>query len=495
MKRAIILVRVSTQTQNYTVQEQVMYELAKQDGYPPENIITISNVESGIRLSEEQRRGLTKMKELIESDPDINAVYAFELDRIGRKKKVLFSIVDFLVNHHVNLIIKEPNRIELLNPDGTVNEASEMIITLFSQLAESEMRNRLARFRESKSHKKSLGKYIGGVVPVGYRVDEDKYLVPEPDNIVSLIYNMYKDGTMSCKEIAEDLQARGYFNNLSVYAASKRVGCILKDERYIGKPSRKGMVLPPLISEELFEQCRRVAEENRFIKGCEVKKQNDKTRMLKSLVVCGVCMHRMFANNSIDRYVCVWDNHSCKKSVIDRAVWFILSPIYSSYIVGKDDELVKKYEKQLKDLNDKIVSSEKKKLDLNIKIENIEYDMYVTGRLRKERGEKWKYDIEMEILEEEHKLAAYRNNVTEIQMIIEKKKNITCINVDDIYNIKDECVRFDICHEIIEQVRITGERYRVYKLEIILKSGLSVSFRVNTQTSSLEVEPDEWVKV
>ena len=70
--KAILLVRVSTKAQDFDEQEREIYNMAIKDGYLPECIIPVCEKESGIKLAEEERAGLNKMKELIEEDNDIN---------------------------------------------------------------------------------------------------------------------------------------------------------------------------------------------------------------------------------------------------------------------------------------------------------------------------------------------------------------------------------------------------------------------------------------
>ena len=66
--KAILLVRVSTKAQDFDEQEREIYNMAIKDGYLPECIIPVCEKESGIKLAEEERAGLNKMKELIEED-------------------------------------------------------------------------------------------------------------------------------------------------------------------------------------------------------------------------------------------------------------------------------------------------------------------------------------------------------------------------------------------------------------------------------------------
>ena len=104
MDRAIILSRVSTQQQDLTQQtDEVLREVHK-DGFSDDNIIIIEDKESAIKLSEEERRGLNRMKCEINEDPNIKCVYIYELSRLSRRQLVLFSIRDYLVERNIQLI-------------------------------------------------------------------------------------------------------------------------------------------------------------------------------------------------------------------------------------------------------------------------------------------------------------------------------------------------------------------------------------------------------
>lgn len=172
-KKAILLVRVSTENQDFEEQDKEIDQMAKNDGYAEKDIAHIAEKESGRQLSEDERKGLNRMKKLI-STGEYDCVYAWEVSRIARTKKVLFSIVEYLVKNHIQLVIKEPN-IRLLKNDYTIDEGAETIFTLYAQLAETEMRNKLARFSRAKKEYFEKGRYMGGKITLGYYVDENGY--------------------------------------------------------------------------------------------------------------------------------------------------------------------------------------------------------------------------------------------------------------------------------------------------------------------------------
>ena len=62
--KCILLVRVSTEAQSYDEQEKELYDLAHFYGYKDKDISSIATKESAIKLDEEERFGLNRMKEL-----------------------------------------------------------------------------------------------------------------------------------------------------------------------------------------------------------------------------------------------------------------------------------------------------------------------------------------------------------------------------------------------------------------------------------------------
>ena len=118
--KCILLVRVSTEAQSYDEQEKELYDLAHFYGYKDKDISSIATKESAIKLDEEERFGLNRMKELLETS-EYDCVFAWEISRIARRKKILFSILEYLTSKGIQLIIKEP-RIRLLKDDKTIDE-------------------------------------------------------------------------------------------------------------------------------------------------------------------------------------------------------------------------------------------------------------------------------------------------------------------------------------------------------------------------------------
>ena len=73
--KCIILSRVSTIVQDLNQQTEEVKKQALADGYT--EIIIIEDKESAVKLDEESRLGLSKLKSLIIADKTIKCVYAY----------------------------------------------------------------------------------------------------------------------------------------------------------------------------------------------------------------------------------------------------------------------------------------------------------------------------------------------------------------------------------------------------------------------------------
>jgi len=87
--KCILLVRVSTESQSYEEQEKELYDLAHFYGYKDKDISSIATKESAIKLDEEERFGLNRMKELLETDEYDCVIRLGNLTYSQKKKNII----------------------------------------------------------------------------------------------------------------------------------------------------------------------------------------------------------------------------------------------------------------------------------------------------------------------------------------------------------------------------------------------------------------------
>ncbi len=333
-KKCIIFARVSSESQSFDEQTLELRQLAEhQYGYPPDSHLIIEYKESGIRLKEEERLGLTEMKEFIKSDPQINCVFASEISRIARTKKVLFSIQDFLVQRKIQLIIAEP-RIILLNSDSTINDAADFAFTMYAQYAESEMRQKKERFRRGRERSKREGKWNGGKILYGFKVI-DKRLVPDEQTapIVRRCFEMYIAGS-SLQYCAR------YLSEFGIIRRGHNMSKMFDNPKYVD-----------IIGQELFDEAQNVKSGRQKFPGYRIYSPGE--RLLK----CSECnRHYVHITNC---YICLGrtkpykdcqSGFSISSKYVDELLFMFAKYSYTARLVvtRKDDE------KRLQNLLDEI---------------------------------------------------------------------------------------------------------------------------------------------
>lgn len=224
MNKCIILSRVSTERQTLEQQTELLVNKARQDGYDKDNIIIIEDKESAIKLGVNEREGLRKLKREIEKDSTIDCVYVFEISRIGRRMDVLIEMRDFFVERKIQLFIYNNNQY-LLDEKKELTFAGGLIFTLFSQFAESEMKDKKDRMKRGQLHKKNQNRYIGGRIAYGYMIgDNDEIVINEKEaDIVREVFSRYASGE-SIATISKDLYKRGEMKSENERAVNLVVG-------------------------------------------------------------------------------------------------------------------------------------------------------------------------------------------------------------------------------------------------------------------------------
>ena len=461
MGKAILLVRVSTERQSFDAQEQELFQLAIADGYSENNIIPICEKESGIKLKEEERKGLNAMKELIESDSSIDCVYAWEISRIARKKKILFSILEYLTDRKIQLIIKDPY-LKLLLPTGEIDQNAEMVFTLFAQMAESEMRNKAARFKRAKDEMIKNYQYRGGWLPLGYKVDNGYIVIDEEQaSIVRLIFSLYIEGVSSYK-MSKELESRGYELKLTT------IRHILANKNYCSG------LYPMIISKEMWNQKCDVAKAN----DRSVDKSRSNIYFASKLIKCP-CGRSYIAYTSTATYLCVGKYHQngCNNTkgisinAMDSLLWYIAKKEYSFFLAYKNQETIKKLTEEKIIWEQKLNALDKLYQKIDTKLGNISF-LLSDAAITKEVYIARKAKILAEKTEIDNNAINYQSEIDRINSILSTEhttENKTLQELVDNYlmpihlkqqellteldKLSDER-KYDIIHQYIKSVEI-----------------------------------------
>ena len=333
MSKAILLIRVSTEQQDLVQQREKVIDAAKRDGY--DDYVIIEDKESAVKLSEEERNGLNRLKECILNDSSINAVYAYEISRISRQAKIVYSIRDFLIEHHIQLIILQPY-FKMLKDNGELSETSNIFFGIFASMAENEGFIRKVRMKRGKEKKKALGLHYTGRIPFGYKVDKEKRYILDENTapLVKRIYEMYTIEDISLRNIVKELQSQGYFNNITFHGCVRNIQEMLHREYYTGEV----MGYPRIISRELYDKAQEVKKRKTI-----ASPRTENKALLKGLMYNKETGFMMQGNTSLGAYhASQGGGVAVKMTIIEPIVW--------DYVVKLHKEFYSKdYESAIKD--------------------------------------------------------------------------------------------------------------------------------------------------
>lgn len=452
MSKCIILSRVSTLYQELDSQTARLLDEAHNQGYTDDDIIIIENKESAIKLKEEERLGLQRMKENIEKNPDINHIFIYELSRLSRRQLDLFSIRDYLIERKIQLTCCTPY-FRMLE-DGKLSQTANLMFSIFASMAESEMELKKERMLRGRQRNRMTGKIAEGRPLIGYKVDVDKRVIidDEKKDFIIDMFTLYSTGLYSIKRLSDELIIRHPEYADNPQRTRNNVAYLIRCERYCGDEK-----YPQLISRELFEKCRNVAKknnsENKYFEQCDA--------LLKKLIFSKKSGNHMTfkAIKGGHRYEAPHEKPmiACLIKNIDEHVWQLAVTLHKTYI--KNEDKLKKNLKQKQELTrKKMMNTQILESRLKEKIDRIE-ERLIYGKLSQERADSMTKEIQMELLQTQNdrkKLSEELNNITHL---IDKANHA---EMPDYQHFSYE-EKIGIIREVIKRIELEKITYRDFR--------------------------------
>lgn len=476
-KKVIAIIRTSTTQQEIDSQRKEVLSMALADGYSIDEIEIVGEKgASAIKMDDAYLKNMGKVYELIESQP-IEAVYAWAIDRIGRNRTMLNNFRETLCKKQIQLIIKNPE-LRLLNPDGSENGGIGLAFALFSEMAVQEMEQKKARFNRARKRNDEKGKYNGGYVAYGYKV-EDGYIVinEEEAKIVRLIFTELASGRYSCDGLARELQDRGIkFKGKKILFSNVRG--ILKNKIYCGEQvTTSGAVrnVPQIVSKELYDKARAAISANNPTKTNSTTNRYCFGLRLIKCPYCG-CHFSVAAklyqchNHNRNYYDSRQGFEKCPNGIsigaanLDRLLWYAAATVHFDYLKQLTGERDEEIDGKIEVLNQKIQHLQSEIDSLTDKRKRINL-VFMDGDLsEKERDERLakllrdneKYAVQIREYEEEiGKLIALKEGDIGDEILFENFHNLMMLD-----NPEMQC---KIVRKHIKSISLEKAEYAPYK--------------------------------
>ena len=457
MKKCLLYARTSTAKQELDSQLKDVKEFAVSLGF--DEFVTISKRgASAFKVADEYKELINDMQQTVQRDPDIEAVVVWSLNRLFRSERMGIEIKDWFVEHHIQLYVKEPY-IKLLDDNGNITSASEIVFSLFNVFNKQQIDELKAKSKRGKAKNKALHKYLGGaVVAYGYRVGDGNLIEPDPETskIVNAIFDLYGTGEWSYTTLSREINER---YNTKFYW--QRMAQILKNRNYYNNE-----IHPPIITVEQFNKAKEQRDK------CTTRPAQSKHHHFANrLIKCPVC-GRGYTGNIRD-YRCTLSGmgHTRTQTIsiplLDGLLWLIASHLEGEWLLNastKEDYV-------------------KKQAVLAAKIKSAEQSL-TKGEKRAERGkrltleglievEEYKdilKEVELEQKETRQKIEHWQMEISEIDSLIKKDcKDIQrVLQLSDTISAMDEQQMYGIVRRWIKRITYTSDW--VFTIETVTRA-------------------------
>jgi site-specific DNA recombinase len=240
----------------------------------------------------------------------------YRLDRLARNPRIVLNTLHELEQCGVQTCSMSEN-IDTSSPAG------RMFITMLAGFAGYERETILERMWHGANRAASSGKWLGGIVPYGYRVDDDGYLTictdPLPGfdlseaDVIRMIYHLIAEEHYSTIAVADYLnglhiptsyavngrqitRGKRKVNTQAVWSPGRIRNMIVsptyRGEHLYGKRTTKereviSRPVPAIVTPEIWYRTQEVLRENLI----EATRNSVRPYLLRGLIKCGSCGH------------------------------------------------------------------------------------------------------------------------------------------------------------------------------------------------------------
>ena len=387
--KAALLLRVSTEVQDLESQTKDLKPVAEGFGYEvPDEYIFGEHITGRDDIRKGERQSITKLKAACKSG-DIKAIFIYEVSRLSRSSIDGRSFVRDFNEMKIPIYFKDRS-IWTLNRDTLEEDTTtKMVIGLFFDFAEQELKTLKSRTIRGRRNSASKGMATGGYQNYGYLKNPDSKMIEVDESeapFVREIFKLYATGNYSLSTLTKHANTlnystrykknseKGTFITASGYKKTTEnikwnVGVIrsmLANKIYIGEHYFQDIkkTVPSIVDKEIFDKVQNKLSTNpKFL-----EKSRNHIHLLQKKVLCGHCGNLMYGhietNNITGKYMCSSYNSTkvkCGNTTLnyekfEAIIWHFIK--HNSYIFSnlEEEEKVTK----ITELNNNIITVEEK---------------------------------------------------------------------------------------------------------------------------------------
>ena len=349
---AVIYARYSSDNQR---EESIEGQIRECTAYAEKNGITVIKhyIDRAFSAKTDNRPEFQQM--IKDSEKRLfDIVLVWKLDRFARNRYDSAHYEYQLERNHVKLVsATEPIS------DGPAGIMVKSMLTGMAEYYSAELSEKVVRGMTENVLK---GKYNGGTIPIGFKVDEEKFFQVDPLKAPFVVeaFQRYNDGA-TMKELMNWLNDSGVTTNRNQKFTYNSVQTLLTNKRYIGENHFKDIVMPDsipaIVDKDLFEEVQLKIKKN---SRAPARHKAEDDYLLTTKLFCGMCGAMMFGECGTGRnkvvhhyYKCATAKRfkTCKKKTV-RKEWLEDLVIAETMKLIQDDAVIDAIVAEVMELQD-----------------------------------------------------------------------------------------------------------------------------------------------
>lgn len=446
MAKVLCIIRVSTDLQETASQKQDMLQFLTNNYHYSESDIRWLESQGASARSVNQKYldFLADIKKILETE-HINTIAMWHLNRLARVESQLQKMKEYFVDNHIQVLVKTPS-ITLLDENGKLNPAANIALSVFGALVSYETQEQMDKLIRGKKEAQKKGKYIGGVISLGFKLDENNFIVVDESKrfIIEKMFEMYLNG-------ASHLQIRDYINSFGYTYLSTSIKKLLGQECY-----RK------IIGDEKFN---RVLEKKKN----SIHNYSSKARLYsicEKLIVCPDCGRHFYKHGNCYRCVSLLNKYNGSDINCDNKMSLVLHRMdciavvsawkwFNRYTHQNGTIRMEQVTKQLVEIPEQIDALQKQIETVDEKIERYAIS-YADGLISKQTRDLKIQKIKTEKQEMTQRLSNLKSRLV---LLEDEKKNLEKDKITTLQNIQtlesmDKIELYNFVHQYIDRIEI-----------------------------------------
>ena len=349
---AVIYARYSSDNQR---EESIEGQIRECTAYAEKNGITVVKhyIDRALSAKTDNRPDFQQM--IKDSEKRLfDIVLVWKLDRFARNRYDSAHYEYQLERNHVKLVsATEPIS------DSPAGIMVKSMLTGMAEYYSAELSEKVVRGMTENVLK---GKYNGGTIPIGFKVDEEKFFQVDPLKAPFVVeaFQRYNDGA-TMKELMNWLNDSGVTTNRNQKFTYNSVQTLLTNKRYIGENHFKDIVMPDsipaIVDKDLFEEVQLKIKKN---SRAPARHKAEDDYLLTTKLFCGMCGAMMFGECGTGRnkvvhhyYKCATAKRfkTCKKKTV-RKEWLEDLVITETMKLIQDDAVIDAIVAEVMELQD-----------------------------------------------------------------------------------------------------------------------------------------------